>query len=59
MIGLKIIAVGISLPELVTFVVVTVKGQNDISVGNLVGSNIFNTLLVIAATGLYQGYLLW
>ena len=59
MIGLKIIAVRISLPELVTFVVVTVKGQNDISVGNLVGSNIFNTLPLIGATGLYQGYLLW
>ncbi len=59
MIGLKIIAVGVSLPELVTCVVATVKEQHDVSVGNLVGSNIFNTLPVIGATGLYQGYLLW
>jgi cation:H+ antiporter len=45
-IGLTIIAVGTSLPELVTCVVAALKGHNDISIGNLVGSNIFNTLLV-------------
>lgn len=45
-IGLTIIAIGTSLPELVTCVVAAVKGHHDISVGNLVGSNIFNTLLV-------------
>ena len=49
-IGLTIIAVGTSLPELVTCVVASFKKQYDISVGNLVGSNIFNTLLVIGAS---------
>jgi len=50
-ISLTIIAFGTSLPELVTCVVATLKGQHDISVGNLVGSNIFNTLLVTGAAG--------
>jgi cation:H+ antiporter len=50
-IGLTIIAVGTSLPELVTCVVAAVKGQNDISIGNLVGSNVFNTLMVSGAAG--------
>ncbi len=50
-IGLTIIAIGTSLPELVTCVVASVKGQDDISIGNLVGSNIFNTLLVVAVAG--------
>jgi len=51
-IGSTIMAVGTSLPELITCVVAALKGHHDISVGNLVGSNIFNTLLVtgIAAT---------
>jgi len=50
-IGLTIIAVGTSLPELMTCVVAAVKGAHDISIGNLVGSNIFNTLLVTGAAG--------
>ncbi len=50
-IGSTIMAVGTSLPELVTCVVAAVKGHHDISVGNLVGSNIFNTLLVTGAAG--------
>ena len=50
-IGLTIIAFGTSLPELVTCVVAAIKGQDDISVGNLVGSNIFNTLLVTGGAG--------
>lgn len=50
-IGLTIIAVGTSLPELATCVVAAVRGQHDISVGNLVGSNIFNTLLVTGVAG--------
>jgi cation:H+ antiporter len=50
-IGLTIIAVGTSLPELVTCVVAAVKGQDDISIGNLVGSNVFNTLMVSGVAG--------
>lgn len=50
-ISLTFIAFGTSLPELVTCVVATLKGEHDISVGNLVGSNIFNTLLVTGAAG--------
>lgn len=50
-IGLTIIAVGTSLPELVTCVVASFKKQYDISIGNLVGSNIFNTLLVTGIAG--------
>jgi cation:H+ antiporter len=50
-IGLTIIAVGTSLPELVTCVVASLRRQDDISIGNLVGSNIFNTLLVIGTAG--------
>ncbi len=50
-IGLTIIAVGTSLPELITCVVAALKKQDDISIGNLVGSNIFNTLLVTGIAG--------
>jgi len=50
-IGVTIIAFGTSLPELVTCVVAAIKGHHDISVGNLVGSNIFNTLLVTGLAG--------
>ena len=55
-IGLTIIAFGTSLPELITCVVATIKAQSDISVGNLVGSNIFNTLLVTGGAGLVRPY---
>ena len=50
-IGLTIIAFGTSLPELATCLVAAVKAQHDISIGNLVGSNIFNTLLVTGSAG--------
>jgi cation:H+ antiporter len=55
-IGLTFIAFGTSLPELVTCVVAAVKGEHDISVGNLVGSNIFNTLLVTGAAGVVKPF---
>lgn len=55
-IGLTIVAFGTSLPELVTCVVATLKGHHDISVGNLVGSNIFNTLLVTGIAGMVKPF---
>ncbi len=51
-IGLTIVAAGTSLPEVVTSVVATLKGQRDIAVGNVVGSNIFNILCVLGLSGL-------
>ncbi len=50
-IGLTVIAVGTSLPELVTCLIAALKKHEDISIGNLLGSNIFNTLLVIGTAG--------
>jgi cation:H+ antiporter len=55
-IGLTIVAVGTSLPELVTCVVAAVKKQDEISIGNLVGSNIFNTLLVTGTAGMVRPF---
>lgn len=46
-IGLTIVALGTSLPELFTSVVAAIKGNADIAIGNIVGSNIFNMLLVV------------
>lgn len=51
-IGLTIVAAGTSLPELATSVLATIKGERDIAVGNLVGSNIFNILAVLGLSGL-------
>lgn len=47
LVGLTIVAVGTSLPELVTSVVAAKKGENDIALGNVIGSNIFNILFVL------------
>ena len=46
-IGLTIIAIGTSLPELVTSIVASKKGENGLALGNVVGSNIFNILLIL------------
>ncbi len=51
-IGLTIIAAGTSLPEVVTSIVATIRGERDIAVGNVVGSNIFNILCVLGISGL-------
>ena len=51
-IGLTIVAGGTSLPELATSVVAARKGQSAIAIGNVIGSNIFNVLMIVGITGL-------
>lgn len=51
-IGMTIVAAGTSLPEVATSVVATIRGQRDIAVGNVVGSNIFNILGIVGVAGL-------
>ncbi len=51
-IGLTIVAVGTSLPELATSIIACLRGEKDIAVGNAIGSNIFNLLFVLGACGL-------
>lgn len=51
-IGLTIIAIGTSLPELATTVVGIIKGEHDLALGNIIGSNIFNVLAVLGVTAL-------
>ena len=50
-IGLTIIAVGTSLPELASSVIAARKGEHDIALGNILGSNLFNTLAVVGIAG--------
>ena len=50
LIGLTIVAIGTSLPELVTSVVAAKRGESDIALGNVVGSNIMNILLILGAS---------
>lgn len=50
-IGLTIIAVGTSLPELASSIMATRKGENDLALGNILGSNLFNTLAVVGIAG--------
>ena len=49
-IGLTIVALGTSLPELVTSVIAARKGESDIAVGNVIGSNIFNIFLILGVS---------
>ena len=49
-IGLTIVALGTSLPELVTSVIAAKKGESDIAVGNVIGSNIFNIFLILGVS---------
>lgn len=53
-IGLTIVALGTSLPELVTSVVAAKKGNSDIALGNIVGSSIFNVLLILGTTAVIK-----
>ncbi|HBX36297.1 MAG TPA: calcium/sodium antiporter [Pseudohongiella sp.] len=51
LIGLTIIAVGTSLPELASSIIAARKGEHDMAVGNILGSNLFNTLAVVGIAG--------
>jgi cation:H+ antiporter len=56
LIGLTVVAVGTSAPELVTTVVSTVRGERDIAIGNLLGSSIYNILLILGVTCLVPAH---
>ena len=56
MVGLTIVAAGTSLPELASAIVSARKGQNDFVMGNIVGSNFFNTLAVVGLSGLVRPF---
>lgn len=51
-IGITIVAAGTSLPEVVASVVATIKGERDIAIGNVIGSNIYNILAILGITGI-------
>lgn len=53
-IGLTIVAAGTSLPELATSIAAAIKGQRDIAVGNVVGSNVFNLLMVLSTAAIFS-----
>lgn len=55
-IGVTLVAIGTSLPELATSVVAAAKNQNDIAIGNVIGSNIFNVLCILGFTGILDPY---
>lgn len=51
-VGLFVVAIGTSMPELVTSIIAALRGESDLALGNVIGSNIFNTLVVMPAGGL-------
>lgn len=51
LVGLTVVAVGTSLPELFTSVIAAKRGETEIAIGNVVGSNIFNTVFIVGAAG--------
>ena len=55
-IGLTIIALGTSLPELTTCAVAAMKRQADVIIGNLVGSNVFNLMMILGSMGIIKSY---
>ena len=54
LVGLTIVAIGTSLPELVTSIIAAKKGESGIAMGNVVGSNIFNILFILGMAGVIQ-----
>jgi len=55
-IGLTIVAIGTSLPELASSVIAARKGEHDIALGNILGSNLFNTLAVVGIAGMIHPF---
>lgn len=53
-IGLTVVAVGTSMPEIATSILATLRGQREIAVGNVIGSNVFNLLVVLGATAAFS-----
>lgn len=54
-IGITIIAVGTSLPELITSIIAIRKGHTDIGIGNIIGSSIYNVLMIMGAASIFAG----
>ena len=52
LVGLTVVAVGTSLPELATSITASIKGENEMALGNIIGSNIFNVALILGSVGL-------
>ena len=52
LIGMTIVALGTSLPELVTSMVAATKGESDLALGNVIGSNIFNVVFILGSSAL-------
>ena len=52
LIGLTVVAVGTSLPELAAAVIATIKKESDIVLGNIIGSNIYNVLFILGVSGI-------
>lgn len=52
-IGLTIVAIGTSAPELVTTIISTIRGERDIAIGNLIGSSVYNILVILGAACLF------
>lgn len=52
-IGLTVVAVGTSLPEIATSIVAVLRGERDLAVGNVIGSNVFNILMVLGLCGIF------
>lgn len=53
-VGLFVVAIGTSMPELVTSIIAAVRNESDLALGNVVGSSLFNSLVVLPVTGLVQ-----
>jgi len=54
-VGLFVVAIGTSMPELATSVIAAIRKESDLALGNLLGSNIFNSLIVLPISGLISG----